>query len=56
MPFEDVLVEDTHACVYFIMLVGLRGSRRVLANIDMMMLPADTVKASHVLTRTEFMW
>ena len=27
MPFEDVWMEATHACVFFIMLGGMRGSR-----------------------------
>ena len=56
MPFEDVWMEATHACVFFIMLGGLRGSILVLENLYLMMFTADTVKASHVSTMTEFMW
>ena len=56
MPFEDVFIEATHACVFFIVLVGLRGSRLVLAKLSLIILSADTMKASHVSTRTEFIW
>ena len=56
ITFEDVCMEGTHACVFVIMLGGLRESRRVLAKLSLMIFPADTVKVSHVLTRTEFMW
>ena len=56
MAFEDVWTEATHACVFVIMLGVLRGGRRVLAKLSLMMLPDDTVKAPHVSTRTEFMW
>ena len=56
MPFEYVWVEATHACVFVIVLGGIRGARWVLAKLFLMMFPADTVKASHVSTRTEFMW
>ena len=52
MTFEDVWMENTHACVFVIMLWGLRGSIRVLSNLSLMMFPADTVKAYHVSTRT----
>ena len=51
MPFEEVWKEATHVCVFFIMLSGLRGSRRVLEKLYLMMLPDDTVKASRVSTR-----
>ena len=37
------------------MLGGLRESRRVLAKLSLMLFLDYTVKASHVLTRTEFM-
>ena len=56
VPFEDVWMEATHACVFVIMLGGLRGSRWVLAKLSLMILPADNVKASYVSTMTEFMW
>ena len=56
MTFEDVWMEATHACVFVIMLGGLRGSRRVLAKLYLIMLQDDTMKASHVSTRTDFMW
>ena len=49
-------MEATHACVFVIMLGGLRGSRSVLAKLSLMMSPYDNVKASHVSARTEFMW
>ena len=54
IPFEDFCMEATHSCVFVIMLVGLRESRRVLVKLSLMMLLADTVKAYHVSTRTEF--
>ena len=54
-PSEDVWMEAPHACVFVLVLVGLRGGRRVLSKMSPMMFPADTVKDSHVLTRTEFM-
>ena len=56
MTFEEFWTEATHACIFVIMLGGLRGSRCVLAKLSLMMLPDDTLKASHVSTRTEFMW
>ena len=56
MPFEYVWTEATRACVFFIVLDGLRGDRWVLAKLYLMMLPYDTLKASHVSTRTYFMW
>ena len=55
IPFEEVWTEATHACVFGISLGGLRGGRLFLAKLSLMMLPDDTVKASHVSTRTEFM-
>ena len=39
MPFEEVCTEATIACVFVIMLGGLRGGRRVLAKLSTMMLP-----------------
>ena len=56
MTFECFWKEDTHACVFVIVLGGLRGSRQVLAKMSLMILPDDTVKAYHVSTRTYFMW
>ena len=56
MTFEDISMEAIHACVFFIMLSGLRNSRRVLAHLSLMMLPSDTMKASNVSTRTELIW
>ena len=41
MPFEDVYMEATHACVFVIILVGLRGSRRFLAKLYLMIFPDD---------------
>ena len=56
IPFEDVWIEDTYACVFVIILGGQRGGRRVLEKLSLMMFPADTVNDSHVSNRTEFMW
>ena len=56
MPFEYFWIEATYACIFFIMLVGLRGSRWVLYKPSLMMLPADTLKASHASTKSEVMW
>ena len=56
MPFEDFWTEATHDCVFVIMLGGLMGSRQVLTNMSLMMLPDDTVKDSYFWTRTEFIW
>ena len=56
MTFEDYWMEATHACVFVTMLGGMKGSRRVLAKLSLMMFPDDTVKDLHVSTRTEFMW
>ena len=49
-------MEATHACVLFFVLGGLRGVIRVLAKLSLMFLPDDTMKASHVSTRKDFMW
>ena len=56
MHFEEFCTEAIHACVFVIVLGGLKGSRLVLAKLPLMMLPDYTVKASHVSNRTEFMW
>ena len=48
MYFEDVWMEATHACVFVIMLGGLRWVRLVLAKLSLVVLPADTVNSSHV--------
>ena len=56
MPFEEVWKEATHACVFFIMLGVLRGGRLVLSKLSLIMFPDDTMKDSHVSTRTYFMW
>ena len=56
VPFEEVWTEATIACVFFIVLGGLRGSRRVLEKLSTMMLPDDTLKAYNASNRTEFMW
>ena len=52
MPFEEVWAEAAHACVFVIIMGGLRGGRLVLAKLSLMMLPDDNVKVSHVSTRT----
>ena len=49
-------METAYACVFDIMLGGLRGGRVVLEKLYLMMLPVDAVKDSHVSTRIEFMW
>ena len=41
---------------FFFVLVGLREGSRVLAKLYLMIFPYDTVKASRVSIRTEFMW
>ena len=56
MPFEEVWTEATIACVFVIILGGLRVIRWVLAKLSTMMLPDATLKASHASTRTAFMW
>ena len=48
MPFEDFFMEAKHACVFVIMLGGMRGGRCVLAKLSLMMLPDDTLKSSHL--------
>ena len=52
MPFEEVWTKDTHDFVFVIILGGLRGSRLIIAELYLMMLPDNTVKAYHVSTRT----
>ena len=52
-----ICLDEGYTCLcIFIMLGWMKGSRLVLSNVSLMMLPADTVKDSHVSTRTEFMW
>ena len=56
MPFEEVCMEATHACVFVIVLGGLKGCRWVGAKLSTMMLSDDTLESSHASTRIDFMW
>ena len=47
-------MEATHACVFVIMLGGLRESIWVLSNMSLIMLPDYTLKFSRVSTRAEY--
>ena len=44
---EDPWMEESHDWVLVAKSVGLRGSRFVLTNLSLMVLPADTLKASY---------
>ena len=55
MNSECVWIEDTHACVFVLILGGLRGGIQVLEKLFSMMFLADTMKASHVSNMTDFM-
>ena len=46
--FEDFWMEATHACVFVILLGGVRGGKWVLEKLYLIIFPADNVKASHV--------
>ena len=52
---EYTWMEAAYAWVFVVKSGGLRGGGFVSTNLSLMMLPADTFKASNYSTKTEFM-
>ena len=53
---EDTWMDESHAWVLVVKSVGLRGGIFVLTKLFLMVLPADSLKASYASTNMDFMW
>ena len=53
---EDTWMDAAHAWVFVVKSGGMRDIIIVSAKIYLLMPSADTLKASYVSTKTEFMW